>query len=116
MQNILVIDDLRIPNHPIFQDAVVDIARNSKQGFSYLTQATHYDVVFWDHDLGGDDTTRPIALWLAEEGFNGNPKSINQCIVHTSNSAGSAWLMGTLGSRFLPYEVIRVNALDFFTA
>lgn len=43
-----------------------------------------------DHDLGGDDTTRPIVLWLCE-----NPDHWPMVVhVHSANPVGREWLEG----------------------
>ena len=42
-----------------------------------------------DHDLGGDDTTRPVVLWLCEHGSW--PETVR---VHTANPVGRDWLVG----------------------
>lgn len=51
-----------------------------------------------DHDLGGPDTTRPVVTWMATEDHW--PKII---FVHTMNSVGREWLMGTC-NRYAPLE------------
>jgi hypothetical protein len=42
-----------------------------------------------DHDLGGDDTTRPVVLWLCEH--DRRPEVVH---VHTANPVGRDWLTG----------------------
>lgn len=42
-----------------------------------------------DHDLGGDDTSRPIILWCCENEFW--PVEIR---VHSANPVGIEWLEG----------------------
>lgn len=49
------------------------------------------DVISLDHDLGGDDTTRPVVMWMIENNFW--PKAV---LVHTANPVGREWLMGML--------------------
>lgn len=49
-----------------------------------------------DHDLGGDDTTRPVVLWMCEN--NKWPDSIG---VHTANPVGREWLEGMV-ARYKP--------------
>jgi hypothetical protein len=49
------------------------------------------EVLSLDHDLGGDDTTRPIVLWLCEH--NVWPDEIR---VHTANPVGREWLEGMI--------------------
>lgn len=44
-----------------------------------------------DHDLGGDDTTRPIVLWMCENEFW--PDEVR---VHSANPVGVEWLEGMI--------------------
>jgi hypothetical protein len=50
-----------------------------------------FECISFDHDLGGDDTTRPVVLWLAV-----NDAWPAKCYVHTMNPVGRAWLVGML--------------------
>lgn len=45
------------------------------------------EVMSLDHDLGGDDTTRPIVLWCCENDFW--PVEV---VVHSANPPGVYWL------------------------
>lgn len=47
--------------------------------------------ISFDHDLGGDDTTRPVVNWLVE-----NDCFPAVCHVHTSNPVGREWLVGMI--------------------
>lgn len=49
-----------------------------------------------DHDLGGDDTTRPVVLWMCEH--NVWPEIVG---VHTANPVGREWLEGMI-ARYKP--------------
>jgi hypothetical protein len=49
-----------------------------------------------DHDLGGDDTTRPIVLWMCENAFW--PVEV---VVHSANPVGIEWLEGMI-ERYKP--------------
>ena len=49
-----------------------------------------------DHDLGGDDTTRPIVLWCCENDFW--PVEVT---VHSANPVGVEWLEGMI-KRYKP--------------
>lgn len=44
-----------------------------------------------DHDLGGNDTTRPIVLWMCE-----NDVWPDEIYVHTQNPVGREWLEGMI--------------------
>ena len=50
-----------------------------------------------DHDLGGEDTTRPIILWLCEEDWLWWP----EIRVHSANPVGREWLEGMI-KRYRP--------------
>lgn len=45
-----------------------------------------------DHDLGGDDTTRPVVLWLCEHPDYW-PAAVR---VHSANPVGVEWLEGMI--------------------
>ena len=51
-----------------------------------------------DHDLGGDDTTRPIVIWMIENDFW--PVEVR---VHSANSVGYEWLTAMI-DRYKPTE------------
>ena len=48
-------------------------------------------VMSLDHDLGDDDTTRPIVLWMCENEFW--PAEV---LVHSQNPVGVEWLEGMI--------------------
>ncbi|MFA7264814.1 MAG: cyclic-phosphate processing receiver domain-containing protein [Candidatus Nanopelagicales bacterium] len=45
-----------------------------------------------DHDLGGEDTTRPVVLWLCEHEDRW-PRVVR---VHSANPVGRSWLLGMI--------------------
>lgn len=47
------------------------------------------EAISLDHDLGGDDTTRPVVLWMC-----GNDYWPEKVYVHTANPVGREWLEG----------------------
>lgn len=49
------------------------------------------EIMSLDHDLGGDDTTRPIVLWCCENDFW--PVAV---VVHSANPVGREWLEGMI--------------------
>ena len=55
-----------------------------------------HSVMSLDHDLGGDDTTRPIVLWCCENDFW--PVEVR---VHSANPVGVEWLEGMI-ERYKP--------------
>jgi hypothetical protein len=52
-----------------------------------------------DHDLGGDDDTRSIVLWLIE---NEVSAWIDDIRVHTANPVGREWLEGMIDRYLKP--------------
>jgi len=50
-----------------------------------------------DHDLGGDDTPRPVVLWMIENDYQ--PHRIH---VHTANPVGREWLEGMIRRYLTP--------------
>jgi hypothetical protein len=63
----------------------------------------HIEAISLDHDLGGDDTTRPIMLWMCENEVW--PKEVR---VHSMNPVGREWLAG-MARRYAP-ETVTVTA------
>lgn len=62
--------------------------KSSHEALEYL-EKNHETVthVSFDHDLGGDDTSRPVALWLAE-----HDRFPAYVYIHTANVVGKKWL------------------------
>lgn len=83
----LWIDDLRTPpgNDWLW-------ATSSSEAIFLLSTVSDIIEISFDHDLGGDDTTRPVVLWLCE-----NPdKWPDYCVVHSMNPIGRTWLEGMI--------------------
>lgn len=93
MNKMLWIDDVRVSPDGY------DQAWSSMEAIDMLSiqirAGTPYDHISFDHDLGGDDTTRKVVMWMIE---NDHPP-INWT-VHSANPVGKEWLSGTL-SRYL---------------
>ncbi|MDO3277665.1 cyclic-phosphate processing receiver domain-containing protein [Mycobacteroides abscessus] len=64
-------------------------AKTSADALQVLNTAVFVEAISLDHDLGGEDTTRPVVLWLSEHG--GWPAHV---YVHTANPVGKQWLEG----------------------
>ena len=74
----VLIDDVRC-----FRDArPARIARTSSQGLALLQELGGHtiDVLWLDHDLGGDDTIMPVIDWLVRE-----RPAIRLIQLHTAN-------------------------------
>ncbi|GAA4395229.1 cyclic-phosphate processing receiver domain-containing protein [Tsukamurella soli] len=80
----LFVDDLRDP-----PDASWTVARTSAEAIRLLDGDEPVETLSLDHDLGGDDTTRPLVLWLCETGAW--PAVV---YVHSANPVGVEWLVG----------------------
>ena len=61
-----------------------------------------------DHDLGGDDTTRPVVLWMCEHRWRPD-----HLYVHTGNPIGEQWLVGTI-RRYAPAGTLAGYGLNFW--
>jgi hypothetical protein len=57
--------------------------------------------VSFDHDLGLDDTTRPVVLWMCENEF-----WPVECYVHSANPVGIEWLRGMI-QRYAPEGTLK---------
>ena len=116
MTTILLIDDLRVFRQE--PEAELHIARNSAEALAIIraNPDTHWDEIWFDHDLGmvkdKEDTTLPIADYLAERAYFDNPVSVGTIFIHTSNPVGARVLTTTL-QRY-GYKTIRVQPEDVF--
>lgn len=82
MKDKLWVDDLRPP-----PDDSWIWSKTSADALDTLT-TKRFTVMSLDHDLGGDDTTRPIVLWLCE-----NPENWpDQVRCHSANPVGREWI------------------------
>lgn len=94
----LWIDDIR----PAPNDSWI-VAKTSKDAFDILkTMCDKITFISFDHDLGGTDTTMPIARWIELRAFGGEKPP--QWSVHSANPVGRANLVATLERAELYYE------------
>lgn len=87
---IVVVDDERF-----YPEAHVHL-RSGEESMRWFSERPHCAEVWLDHDLGGDDTTRELALWFVEQHVLGTPLNIEAIYVHSMNPVGSSWLVSTL--------------------
>lgn len=93
---IVVVDDQRT-----LRDADVHL-RTSEQALEWLALCDRaVDELWLDHDLGGEDTVRPVVLWLLERAFLGDKLRIGTVFVQSMNPVGAEWIEGSL-SRLYP--------------
>lgn len=83
----LWIDDIRIPPFGF------DWAKTSHDAINMIQRRNEpYEHIAFDHDLGGEDTTRAVVLWLCE-----NPKHWPKTAsIHSMNPVGVEWLRGMI--------------------
>lgn len=89
----LWVDDIRTP-----PDDSWTWAKTSQDAIDWLTssqicehKSCQFTVMSLDHDLGGDDTSRPIVLWCCEHNYW--PREV---VVHSANPVGVDWLEGMI--------------------
>lgn len=104
-QPVVVIDDLRTL-------ATADVhLRTSAEALVWLQHAhahgQHLSEVWFDHDLGGDDTTMVIVDWLCERAVWDDYVNIGLVVVHSANPPAAETIVRTL-RRW--YDVVRVDA------
>ena len=89
----LWIDDVREPPNETWDwvttsEAAIALMREFQQfGMLWIPR----EIVSFDHDLGGDDTTRPVVLWMIENNFK-----FDEYNVHSANPVGRDWLEGMI--------------------
>ena len=89
------VDDIRTP--PLgwvwcktSEQALITL-KETKARFDSGLKHVRIDIMSLDHDLGGDDTTRPIVLWMCE-----NEYWPTDVVVHSANPVGIEWLEGMI--------------------
>ena len=91
------VDDIRTPPDDSWKwvktsgEAIKLLSDYVKLKFDYELDIEYLEVMSLDHDLGGDDTTRPIVLWCCENDFW--PVEV---VVHSANPVGREWLEGMI--------------------
>lgn len=81
----LWIDDIRLP------PPGWEWAKSSTEAIAILSSNV-VDEVSFDHDLGGDDTSRRVVIWICENDFCFPPV----CRIHSANPVGIDWLEGMI--------------------
>lgn len=77
----LWVDDLREPDH------TWTWAKTSAGAIALLETFTHVTAISLDHDLGGNDTARPVVMWMIENKCW--PEDV-RC--HSANPVGRHWI------------------------
>lgn len=98
----LFIDDER---HPIVSDWVV--ARSSAEAIDIVTQRGMPQEIAFDHDLGGQDTSRNFIKWLIDYMIDGDhhfPADF-KFSVHSQNPIGADWIRHTMAELVWMFKV-----------
>lgn len=93
----IYLDDLRNPSTQ--SDWV--IIRTSADAVGYVRKFGCPDMISFDHDLGGDDTTMVFLKWLIDYDLDSNGKIIPEDFsytIHSSNPCGRENIDGLLQS------------------
>lgn len=90
------VDDIRTPPDDTWEwfktsQEVINEFENAKWYNAVHGNKIGYDIMSLDHDLGGDDTSRRIVLWMCENEFW--PDEVR---VHSANPVGVEWLEGMI--------------------
>lgn len=100
---LLFLDDIRNPDYCITDPEVMEntvIARSSHEAIELIGEMGMPAHIFFDHDLGGDDTAMNLVHWMIE-------KDIDEDIlkpgftfsIHSSNPVGADNISGALKHR-----------------
>ena len=89
----LWIDDVREPPDDTWEwvttseAAIATLEYFSSEGMLWCDR----EEISFDHDLGGDDTTRPVVIWMITNGVK-----FDRYSVHSANPVGAEWLNGMI--------------------
>ena len=91
------------------------LARSSQAALRLLGElgSTRIDDLWLDHDLGGDDTIRPVVELMVQRATTGSPLNVGQIHVHSANVGGGHWTW--LALQAAGYPVIRSYSLGMWT-
>lgn len=107
----VLIDDVRG-----FKDArPALVARSSKEALRLLEGLgrRRIDHLWLDHDLGGEDTIRPVIDVMVQLASTGSPLNVGQVHIHTAN-VGAGHQMG-VELRTAGYPILRSYSLGMWT-
>jgi len=84
----LFIDDERFP-----VDADWKIVRTSQAAIEFMANHGWPSYISFDHDLGGDDTSRRVVNWMIEQALDGLYRGpMPEYYVHSQNPVGRDWI------------------------
>jgi hypothetical protein len=85
------VDDIRTPPDDTWLWCKTSEQAKCVLVLAKYTLGINIEVMSLDHDLGGNDTTRPVMLWCCENEFW--PGTV---VVHSANPVGREWLEGMI--------------------
>ena len=97
---LLFLDDIRNPEYVTSCKETIEqmsIARSSEEAIRLIEEKGMPLHIYFDHDLGGDDTAMRLVNWMIEKDLDEdilNPEL--SFSVHSSNPVGAANIEGTL--------------------
>lgn len=98
---ILFIDDLRDPGYVSTDIAVLErmkVARSSEEAIALIAQLGIPIFIYFDHDLGGEDTAMRLVNWMIDRDLDtGLMGEGVEFFVHSSNPVGKQNIEGKLG-------------------
>ena len=91
------------------------VARSSQEALSLLKVLgdRRIDHLWLDHDLGGQDTIRPVVDLMVELARAGSPLNVGLVHIHTANVGAGQWMrLELVGAG---YGVVRSHSLSMWT-
>ena len=108
---VVLVDDLRS-----FRDGrPARVFRTSAAALGFLRALDQRIEELWlDHDLGGDDSIRPVTLHLEEQAFLGTPVDVGIVHVHSANAPAAGSVLQ--GLRRYGYRAARSGPDELISA
>ena len=102
----LFIDDERHPS-----DENYEIVRSSAEAIAWTILNGIPERISFDHDLGGEDTSRVFINWLTDQLIEGRlsfPENF-KFSVHSQNPIGAQWIFGTMNQLISHFKATHVT-------
>jgi len=90
------------------------IARSSQEALALLEGLGRQRIgdLWLDHDLGGDDTIRPVVDLMVHLAGTGSPLNVGLVHIHTANVGAGHWMRTELAAA--GYPVVRSHSLGMW--
>lgn len=91
------------------------VARSSQEALMLLEGLGNkrIDHLWLDHDLGGQDTIRPVVDLMIQQASSGAPLNVGQVHIHTANVGAGHWML--LELQRAGYAAVRSYSLGMWT-